>query len=158
MDQVQKTSSLSQRRAHLEEMKRKFLNPDGTPKEGEETDTATWIQRLEDQIVEEETADEDEYEKLRRAFPPALLRLCQLLKDELELCGKLIEALETQAWLVTISCQKRLKPDDPHDLQHFRMNKGYPVGDIVSSLKCIAADFTAKENPSAELPKKDGWV
>lgn len=85
-------------------------------------------------------------------------RLSALLAPEPALRDKLIEALETQAWLITVSWQKRLEPDDPHDLQHFRMNKGYPVGDIVKSLETIASDFIAKENPSAETPGKAGWV
>lgn len=84
-------------------------------------------------------------------------RLEKLLDKEPELAAKLVEALETDRYFITISCQKKDKPDDQHDLKHYWMQRGYNKNDVVPSLKHLAADFIAKENPTADLPDKNGW-
>jgi hypothetical protein len=106
---------------------------------------------------------------LRRYIPPEAeraqepatdpsLKLIELLKGKAELRDKLIEALATGRFLVTLSCQKRRTPDDAHDLQHFWTQTGYPLNDVVASLRHLAADFNAKQNPTAETGNQTEWV
>jgi len=83
--------------------------------------------------------------------------LKQLLAKELQLQEKLTEALTTGRYFITITFQKKYRPDDEHDLQHFWLRKNFMVNDVVPSLKKIASDFISKENPTAEMPDKDGW-
>ncbi|MBA7650352.1 hypothetical protein ES703_58155 [subsurface metagenome] len=87
--------------------------------------------------------------------PSSMLK--KLLAREPELAAKLVEALETDRYFITISCQKKYEPDDQHDLQHYWMQRGYNKNDVMPSLKHLAADFIAKENPTADLPDKNGW-
>ena len=83
--------------------------------------------------------------------------LSELLKNESELQVKLKEALETDRFFITVTFQKKYKPEDEHDLHHYYTRKNFMVNDVVPSLKHLAADFTAKENPTAELPDKTTW-
>lgn len=83
--------------------------------------------------------------------------LAELLKNESELQAKLKEALETDRFVITVTFQKKYKPDDEHDLHHYYIRKNFMVNDVVPSLKHLAADFTAKENPTAELADKKNW-
>jgi len=69
---------------------------------------------------------------------------------------KLLDALETERFFITLSFQKKLKPDDPNDLQHFWQRMGFMANDVLPSLKHIAADYAAKEMPNAEV-EGDGW-
>jgi len=87
---------------------------------------------------------------------PAKEKLAVLLNHSPGLADKLIEALETDRFFVTISCQKKRRPEDPNDLQHFYQRTGYALNDVLPSLKHIAADFAAKEMPNAELGAS-GW-
>jgi len=81
----------------------------------------------------------------------------QLLAKEIQLQAKLVEALETGRYFITISCQKKKTADDEHDLQHFWTCHSYNHNDVVSTLKHLAADFTAKENPTGQLAEDKGW-
>jgi len=72
------------------------------------------------------------------------------------LADKLIEALETDRFFITISCQKKRRADDPNDLQHYYQRTGYMLNDVLPSIKHIAADFAAKEMPTAEV-EGAGW-
>jgi len=83
-------------------------------------------------------------------------RLITFLSAQPELRDKLIEAIETERFLVTLSFQKKKSPDDPNDLQHFCCRQGYELNDVIPSLKHIAADFAAKEMPNAETGGA-GW-
>jgi len=96
-------------------------------------------------------------QKLRKdkMLPPSE-RLTALLASRPGLRDKLIEAFETERFLVTLSFQKKYKPDDPNDLQHFWLRQGFPVNDVIPSLRHVAADFAAKEMPNAEVGA-EGW-
>lgn len=85
------------------------------------------------------------------------LKLKQLLAKELQLQEKLIEALATGRYFITITFQKKYRPDDEHDLQHFWLRRNFMVNDVIPGLKHLAADFIAKENPTAELPADTGF-
>jgi len=69
---------------------------------------------------------------------------------------KLLDALETERFFITLSFQKKLKPDDPNDLQHFWQRMGFMANDVLPSLRHIANDYKAKEMPNAEV-EGDGW-
>lgn len=79
-----------------------------------------------------------------------------LLGSHLDLRSKLLEALETGHFFITISCQKKDKPEDPHDLKHFWIRAGYMPNDVVLSLRHLTADFCAKEMPNADV-NAEGW-
>jgi len=74
-----------------------------------------------------------------------------------ELEKKISEALETGRFFITVTFQKKYKPDDEHDLHHFYIRKNFMVNDVVPSLKKLASNFIGKENPTAEMPDKNGW-
>ena len=82
--------------------------------------------------------------------------LSVLLKKHPALQAKLIEALETDRFFVTLSCQKKKSPGDPHDLQHYWSRHRYAVNDVLLSLRHIANDYKAKECPTAEI-EGNGW-
>ena len=82
--------------------------------------------------------------------------LTAMLAGHPGLADKLIEALETERFLLTLSFQKKYKPDDPNDLQHFWLRQGYQVNDVIPSLRHVAADFAGKEMPNAEVGG-EGW-
>lgn len=84
-------------------------------------------------------------------------QLQKLLSAEPELETKLIEALETGKFLITVTLQKKYRPDDKCDLHHYWMRKDFMVQEVASSLRHIIADFTAKENPTADLEDKTSW-
>ena len=84
-------------------------------------------------------------------------KLAGLLGKYPGLSDKLIEALETDRFFITLSFQKKDRPDDPHDLRHFWHREKFSANDVVPSLKHLAADYNAKENPSAAT-SGDGWV
>jgi len=86
-----------------------------------------------------------------------LEELEMLLAGELELAGKIKEALETDRFFITVTFQKKYSPEDEHDLHHYYIRKNFMVNDVVPSLKKLAADFIARENPTAELPDKSQW-
>lgn len=86
-----------------------------------------------------------------------LEELEMLLAGELELAGKLKEALETERFFITVTFQKKYNPDDEHDLHHYYCRKNIMVNDVVPCLKYIASNFIAKENPTAEVPDKSQW-
>jgi hypothetical protein len=84
-------------------------------------------------------------------------KLAELLAREPELSAKLAEALATERFLVTVSFQKKYKPDDKHDLHHYWNQRGYPKNDIVASLRQLASDYIAKEDPTRQLPEGTGF-
>ncbi len=86
-----------------------------------------------------------------------LQKLAALFVGELELAGKLKEALETDRFFITVTFQKKYKPDDEHDHHHYYIRKNFEINDVVPSMKKIASDFVAKENPTAEQPDKTTW-
>lgn len=79
------------------------------------------------------------------------------LAKEPELLCKLKEALETGRFFITVTFQKKYRPEDEHDLHHYWIRKNIVVNDVVPALKHIASDFIAKENPTAEMPDKSQW-
>ena len=85
------------------------------------------------------------------------LKLKQLLAKELQLQEKLTEALTAGRYFITITFQKKYRPGDEHDLQHFWLRKNFMVKDVIPGFKHLAADFIAKENPTAELPTDAGF-
>jgi hypothetical protein len=87
---------------------------------------------------------------------PAKSTLYGLLQKYPGLEDKLIEALETRRFFIALSCQKKDNPDDPHDLRHSWHREGFNQFDVVKSLKHIAADWCAKENPMAQI-EGEGW-
>lgn len=84
-------------------------------------------------------------------------KLKQLLDKELQLQEKLTEALATGRYFITLTFQKKYRPDDEHDLQHFWLRKNFMINDVIPGLKHLAADFIAKENPTAKLPTDAGF-
>jgi hypothetical protein len=108
---------------------------------------------------EQRTADsgQEENSVQRTADSGQEEKLAELLKNEPELRAKLVEAMETGRWLVTVHFQKKYKPEDEHDLHHFYCIRGYPKNDVPVSLKNTAADFIAKELPNADLPEDSQW-
>jgi len=80
--------------------------------------------------------------------------LFNLLEKEPELMSKLFEALQTGRFFITVTFQKKYKPTDERDLHHYYIRKNIMVNDVMPCLKYMASDFTAKENPTAELPDK----
>ena len=83
-------------------------------------------------------------------------RITAMLSNQPGLRDKLIEALETDRFFITLSFQKKYKPDDPNDLQHFWQRQHFMANDVLPSLRHIANDFAAKEMPNAEV-EGDGW-
>jgi len=83
--------------------------------------------------------------------------LMVMLASHPGLADKLIEALETDRFFITISCQKKKSPADPNDLHHFWIQQKYPPNDVLLSLRHIANDYKAKECPTAEI-EGNGWV
>ncbi len=79
-----------------------------------------------------------------------------LLKNHPNLKAKLIEALETEHFFITTSCQLRKKPGDPNDLQHCFHHQNYPPQDIVKTLRHIERDFTSKVCPTAASDDLEG--
>lgn len=77
--------------------------------------------------------------------------LTAMLAKHPGLADKIIEALETDRFFITISCQKKKTPADPHDLKHFWHQQQYPPNDVLLSLRHIANDYKAKECPTAEI-------
>ena len=103
---------------------------------------------------------EDGSRKIVTKEKPEIARLEQLeelLAGEIELAAKLKEALETDRFFITVTFQKKYSPEDEHDLHHYYIRKNFMVNDVVPSLKKLAADFIARENPTAELPDKSQW-
>jgi hypothetical protein len=83
-------------------------------------------------------------------------KLASLLKRKPKLAAALIEALEIDRFFVTISFQKKARGDDGHDLQHFWHREKFNTHDVIPSLKHVAADYNAKENPTAAI-EGEGW-
>jgi len=83
--------------------------------------------------------------------------MANLLEKEPELKVKLFEALQADRFFITVTFQKKYRPDDEHDLHHYYIRKNFMVNDVVPSLKNLAANFIAKENTTAELPDKSQW-
>jgi len=79
-----------------------------------------------------------------------------MLYDYPDLQAKLIEAIETNRFFITISCQKKDKADDPDDLQHFFKQQFYPPADVIGTLRHLLRDATAKLMPGAEIDNSPG--
>ena len=77
--------------------------------------------------------------------------LAAMLSYHPALMFKLIEALETDRFFITLSFQKKKSAADRHDLQHFWHRQQYPVNDVLPSLRHLANDYKAKECPEAEI-------
>jgi len=102
----------------------------------------------------------DPQQEASKRTPEEMFRLGELtnmLVAEPELAGKLFEALQTDRYFITVTFQKKYRPSDEHDLHHYYIRKNFMVNDVVPSLKHLASDFSAKENPTAELPDKSQW-
>ena len=98
-----------------------------------------------------------EIQKTKESPTPAERRmeLMASLARHPELTAKLAEAIGTDHFFITVSCQLK-RPGDPNDLQHFWSRVHYPVNDVLPSLKHIAGNFAAKEMPNAEI-EGEGW-
>jgi len=83
--------------------------------------------------------------------------LVELIKKQPGLADKLLEALETDRYFITVTFQKKYKPTDQHDLHHYFCRRQFMKNDVVPALKHLANDFMAKEMPNAEI-KSDEWV
>ena len=83
-------------------------------------------------------------------------KLAEKLKRHPELAVKLLEALETERFFITVTCQKKRSATDKNDLQHYYTRRQFMQNDVVPSLRHIAADFAAKEMPQAEI-ESQGW-
>ena len=79
-----------------------------------------------------------------------------VLLDYPDIAIKLREAIETGHFLITISCQKKLRPDDPHDLQHYWRHQNYQAQDVVTTLEHLKRDFVSKVMPAAAQPDPKG--
>ena len=88
---------------------------------------------------------------------PANEKLTALLQAQPGLRAKLIEALETDRFFITVTFQKKYKPTDQHDLHHYYCRRQFMVNDVLPSMKHIANDFKAKEMPGAEI-ESDAWI
>ena len=88
---------------------------------------------------------------------PVNEKLAALLQAQPELRAKLIEALETDRFFITVTFQKKYKPTDQHDLHHYFCRRQFMVNDVLPSMKHIANDFKAKEMPCAEI-QSDDWI
>ena len=84
-------------------------------------------------------------------------RLKALLAGHPGLRAKLIEAIETDRFFITVTFQKKYKPTDQHDLHHYFCRRQFMVNDVLPSMKHIANDFKAKEMPGAEI-QSDAWI
>jgi len=88
---------------------------------------------------------------------PANEKLTALLQAQPGLRAKLIEAIETDRFFITVTFQKKYKPTDQHDLHHYYCRRQFMVNDVLPSMKHIANDFKAKEMPGAEIDSNE-WV
>ena len=88
---------------------------------------------------------------------PADEKLAALLQAQPGLRAKLIEAIETDRFFITVTFQKKYKPTDQHDLHHYYCRRQFMVNDVLPSMKHIANDFKAKEMPGAEIDSNE-WV
>jgi len=88
---------------------------------------------------------------------PADEKLAALLQAQPGLRAKLIEAIETDRFFITVTFQKKYKPTDQHDLHHYYCRRQFMVNDVLPSMKHIANDFKAKEMPGAEI-ESDAWI
>lgn len=85
-------------------------------------------------------------------------KLFELLENHPDLADQFIEALETKRFFITISYMKIKDPQHPeNDLQHFWKRHQFDKADVLNSLKHIAADSTAKDNPNAEMTDDGNW-
>ena len=88
---------------------------------------------------------------------PANEKLAALLQAQPGLRAKLIEAIETDRFFITVTFQKKYKPTDQHDLHHYYCRRQFMVNDVLPSMKHIANDFKTKEMPGAEI-ESDAWI
>jgi len=86
----------------------------------------------------------------------ALLKLMELKP---KLMDKLIEALEINRFLITISCQKKDRPEDTNDLRHWWIINDYWLDKdtVPGTLTHLSDDWKAKEQPTAEIIGKRGF-
>lgn len=126
-------------------LKKKFLDADGNPKPGTDKETYEFIINLEKEL---------EQEKADRGLMK--IKLESLWDKEPALAAKLEEALGTGRFFITVTIQKKYKPEDPHDLHHYYCRRQFMKNDVVPALKHIADDFKAKEMPQAEIDS-DQW-
>ena len=81
--------------------------------------------------------------------------LTLLLATQPELRAKLLEALETDQFFITISFCREKTPEDPNDLKHFYCRHNYAGNDVLPSIRHIIGDYTAKEMPTAEIEDRN---
>jgi len=81
--------------------------------------------------------------------------LKSLLARHPGLAEKLLKALETDRFFITITAQFKNKPTDKHDLHHYYNRRNFMTADVVPSLKQLASDLCAKENPTAEIESQE---
>lgn len=84
-------------------------------------------------------------------------KLAVLMKRNPELAAKLLEALETDRFFITVTFQKKYKPTDTHDLYHYYNRRQFMVNDVMPSFKQLVNDFKAKEIPGAAVDS-DQWI
>jgi hypothetical protein len=98
----------------------------------------------------------DESPKNRRAGKIEKQVMQGLLDAEPALAAKLIEAIKTGHYLVTVTFQKKYAPDDKNDLHHFWTRRGLSPNDLTGSLRHLLRDYNSKENPNAMTDEAAG--
>lgn len=89
-------------------------------------------------------------------LPSLREQLETLLATQPILRARLLEALKTGRFLISITYQRKEKPQDACDLHHWWCRNNFAVNDVLPSFRQIVADFTAKEMPNAEI-NAEGW-
>lgn len=114
-------------------------------------------QKLEARKQKTEPKMEKPAEPETTKLPNLREQLEALLATQPALRVKLLEALRTGRFLISITYQHKEKPEDANDLHHWWTRNQFAVNDVLPSFRQVIADFTAKEMPNAEI-KSDQWV
>jgi len=83
-------------------------------------------------------------------------RLSALLAAYPEIAGKLLEALGSGRFFITVSCQKKDSAADPSDLKHYWSRTGFEIDHVLPSIKQVTASWAAVEKPEAAV-EGGGW-
>ena len=110
-------------------------------------------QKTQTSIEKMQAEPQPEPETIKLSSPAE--KMMTLLATQPDLRAKLLEALETDRFFITISLQKKSRPEDANDLQHYWIRQHYAVNDVLPSIRHIIGDYTAKEMPNAEIGGND---
>ena len=85
-------------------------------------------------------------------------QLIELLSKQPELTEKLLKALESERFFMTITYQHVIDPEQPqNDLQYYWLQNKFADDDVLPSIQNITADWTAKKRPQAAIPNDGQW-